>query len=267
MIKTQRIIKYISIGFALCLTINIISMIMFGIISICNIFIDNNEVNNELENQEIIKQVEFIEIDIENSNIFIKQGEEFKTETNDKDILIKEDANKLIIIEENKKWLNKENTDLIIYIPLEYRFKEVLIENGAGKVHIDALQTDDLEIDLGVGDIVIENLTVTKSANIDNGVGDITISNGNVYWLDTDIGIGHTSITASIHANAEISTGIGDFEFNLLEDQENYKIIVDAGISKATLNGKKIKKGTYYGDGPNLIDISGGIGNIKVNTN
>ena len=44
MIKTQKIIKYCAIAFAIFLTFSIISSIMFGIMSIGNIF-DNNDSN------------------------------------------------------------------------------------------------------------------------------------------------------------------------------------------------------------------------------
>lgn len=276
MIKTQQIIKYIAIGFALCLAINIISLIIFGIITAGRILtnennpeisetIENKEPDEKLENQEMIKTIDYIDIDIKDANIFIKIGPKLKVETNDKEMVIQETENKLTISKENKKWFAKDIKNLIVYIPENYELKEVSIENNNGKLYIEKIKVEEIEIDLGVGNIEIGDITANKAANINSGVGDIKIKNGNINWLDTDIGVGNTSITTSITTIAEISAGVGNFELNLLEDESNFKIIVE-NLGKSTLNNNKLKNDTYYGDGSKLIDISGGVGNIKITT-
>ena len=48
-------------------------------------------------------------------------------------------------------------------------FDEVKIETGAGKINIQSLNTQGLYLELGAGDVYIENLIVAKEAKIDGG--------------------------------------------------------------------------------------------------
>ena len=63
-------------------------------------------------------------------------------------------------------------SDLIIYIPeniMTFDEVEVEIETGAGKINIQSLNTQGLYLELGAGDVYIENLIVAKEAKIDGG--------------------------------------------------------------------------------------------------
>ena len=55
-----------------------------------------------------------------------------------------------------------------------------------------------------------------------------------------------------------------DSEGNIVES--DYSIEVDKGISSCTFNGKELKDDTRYGDGENIIEIDGGIGDIEITT-
>lgn len=268
MINTQRIIKYVAIGLALLLTVNIISAIMYGIISIGTVFTFNNDkdyIKEGLENIPVSENIEVLDIDIASSNITIKEGSTVKIETNNKYIKTKENNHKLTITEEKHNWLNINNTsDLIIYLPLNYLFNNVSIENGAGKIDIESLNTERLNLDLGAGKVNINNLTVLKDTEIDGGAGEINITNGNLTNLDLDMGVGKLTLTATINENSKIDAGVGALDLNLIGTIDDYKIILDKGLGNATLDGEKMKNSTYYGNGSKLIDIDGGIGAIKI---
>lgn len=61
-------------------------------------------------------------------------------------------------------------SNLIIYIPEDMtQINETKIETGAGKVNIEKLNTKELYLQLGAGDVHIENIIVTKEAKIDGG--------------------------------------------------------------------------------------------------
>lgn len=268
MIKAGKIIKYFAIGLAIFLTVNIISMIMYGIISIGMIFntSDDNYLYENLKTLEVNQNTKSLNIEIASSNIIIKESTTFKVETNNKYIKTKDKNNKLSIIEEKHNLLNNnDSSNLIIYIPSNYHFDNISIENGAGKIEIETLTTNKLNLDLGAGKVNIDNLSVINSTEIDGGAGEITITNSNLNNLDLDMGIGKVTLTSTITGNNEIDAGIGELELNLVGVMDNYKIILDKGIGNATLNNEKMKDSTYYGNGSNLIDISGGIGSIKIN--
>lgn len=266
MIKTQKIIKYCAIAFALFLTFSIISSIMFGIMSIGTIF-DNNDTNitDKLETLEVSNNIQELDINVKSINITIKESSDFKVETNNKYIKLKEKNNKLSITEEKHNLFNNTDSSLIIYLPSDYLFNEVSIENGAGKIEIDKLSTKNIELDLGAGKVEIEYLYVTTEADIDGGAGEIVIENSTITNLDLDMGVGNLILTSSLTGNNEIDAGVGEIELNLNENLDNYKIKINKGLGNATLNEETMKNDTYYGTGSNLINIDGGVGNIKIN--
>jgi len=267
MLKTQKIIKYVAIGFAIFLTINIISGIMFGIISLGGIFSNNdNNPKDKLENLNITNNIKFLDIEVKSTNIIMKESTTLNAETNNKYIKLKQSNNKLTIEEQKHNLFNKNNnTDLIIYIPTNYTFNEVSIENGAGKIDIESIYTEKLELELGAGKVDINNLTVTKSIDIDGGAGEVNITNGNINNLDLNMGVGKLTLNSTVRGNNHIDAGIGDLDLDLIGTTYDYKIKVNKGIGNATLNGEKIKNDAYYGEGSNLINIDGGIGNININ--
>lgn len=270
MIKTQRIIKYCAIAFAIFLIFNILSVLMYGIIAIGNIFDNsqngNNTITDKFKTTIINNEITKLDIETKGINIIIKEGKKFKLETDNKDIKIKESNKKLLIIEDNNDWLNKNDyTELIISIPKEYRFDEVFIDNGAGKIEIDTLNTKDITLDLGAGQVDIENLNVSNESDINGGAGEINIINSSINNLDLDLGIGKTTINSGIYGDSEIDCGIGELIVNLIGTDDDYKIKLNKGLGSAELNDEKMKNDIYYGNGNNIIEINGGIGSISIN--
>ena len=144
-------------------------------------------------------------------------------------------------------------------------FDFVLIENGAGKLDINDLSTNELELDLGAGKVTIDKLTVLKEASIDGGAGEVNISNSSINNLDLDMGIGIVLISSTLTGNSEIDAGIGEVDLNLLDKKDNYKINIDKSIGEIIIDGNKVGEENSYGNGLNTIDISGGIGSININ--
>lgn len=268
MIKVQKIIKYLAIGFAIFLIINIISLVTYGIISIGNIFnnTENNTITEGFKNIKTKNQINKLEIETNSVAIIIKKGDKFKIETDNNDIKTKESNNKLLIIEDNNKWFNKNNyTELIISIPEERQFDEVSIDSVANKIEIDTLNTKKLDLDLGAGQVNISNLSVSEKTDIDGGAGEINITSSSIQNLDLDLGIGKATINSSLYGFNEIDGGIGELIVNLIGTENNYQINCTKALGKITLNNEKIKSDTRYGNGNNLIEINGGIGNIDIN--
>ena len=268
MIKVQKIIKYLAIGFATFLIVNIISLCAYGIISIGNIF-SNNENNTITDGFKKIKtknKISKLEIETKGVAITIKKGDKFKIETDNKDIKTKESNNKLLIIEDNNKWFNKTDyTELIIYVSNNSQFDEVSIDGGAGKIEIATLNTKKLDLDLGAGQVNISNLFVSENADIDGGAGEINITSSSIHNLDLDLGIGKVTLNSLLNGFNEIDGGIGELNLNLIGTETDYQIKTTKALGKITLNGEKIHSDTPYGNGNNLIEINGGIGNININ--
>ena len=176
MTTAQRIIKYMATAFALFLIFTIISTILsagYSVLSAIGLIHANRDVITE-EVKVIsseIKEVSTLKIDLVCTNLSIKTGENFRVETNNSKISFEENDGSVKIKEEKSKLIdNNMSSNLIIYIPENMMIiDETKIETGAGKVNIEKLKTQGLCLELGAGDVYLENIVVTKEAKMDGG--------------------------------------------------------------------------------------------------
>lgn len=261
MTNAQKVIKYLSIAFAFYLIISL----CYIFFSVFNIISDSNE--NKEDNYKIIeltRDFDNINIELTMTSLDIKTGDKFKIETNNEYISIKENNNKITIKEKANLKVNK-NYKLNITLPDKF-FNKVRINNGAGKVAVNGLSSDDIDFDFGAGKVLINKL-VADNINMDTGAGSVKITNSNLNDLDLNIGIGELYLTGYIKGNNKIDSGIGKVNIKLLDNKDNYTFKVSKGIGKVVINDKEISDDETIGEGNNLINIDGGIGNIKILTN
>ena len=141
---------------------------------------------------------------------------------------------------------------------------ETKIETGAGKINIEKLNTQSLYLELGAGDVYIENLSVTKESKIDGGIGKTELKTCEINNLKANLGMGEFSFNGKLTGKSEIDSGVGAININLLDNANSYTIDVDKGIGSVTLDGQKLEMDRVYGNGENYIDIDGGIVEIKI---
>ncbi len=265
----QKVIKYSALAFAVSLIVMIISAILFGINSAYNVFIstDNNESNNKdiVDLNVPIKDIFNLEIDLDVTNLTIKEGESLKVETNNKYIKTNQNGNILSIKEKDKNLFASDNGgELIIYVPKDYIFNKVEIDMGAGKLNIHDLTSRELELDLGAGKSIINNLDVLNSATLDGGVGSIDIIGGVINNMKLEVGVGNINLDSIITGSSYINAGVGKLYLNILDSFDNYRVSINKGLGSAELNGSKMEDNVVYGTGYNIINIDGGIGSISV---
>lgn len=274
----QKVIKYLAIAFAIFLSVNIIigiiSAVFFGIRVLDINFKENNKTSSVVSNYEMImsqkyENVEKLKIEIGYSKLEIKQGEEFKVESNAKNenIKIRKTSNTLTIKEENT-W-NIFNDDIeshiIITVPKYYFFEKIDIDAGSSELNISDIQTKSFDIDVGAGNVIISNLLVIDKADIDGGAGKVVINNSNLSNLDLDVGVGEFQILNSkLLENSDIDSGIGKLQISLKGTLEDYKIIPTTGIGSFTIEGNTVENDKVYGNGENKIKIDAGIGKVEV---
>ena len=275
MTTAQKIIKYCAVAFAIFLIITVISIVSsagYGLLNAIGIINFNRY--SLLENMVTISDdaEEFLSLnlDIKSSNLQIKTGDKFEVKTNNSNIKYSNE-NGSIKIKEDKvaNWFfgKMDIGELIIYIPENMKqIDEVKINIGAGTVFIEQLNTKNLYLDLGAGNVEIDKLTVSEELKINGGAGNININSGEIENVDLDLGVGNTKIKSDITGNSNINTGVGELNLYLSLDADNYKINVSKGLGKITFNDDKILDDTIIGNGENYIKISGGVGNINIET-
>ena len=277
----QKVIKYLAIAFAIFLSVNIIigiiTAIFFGIRLLDINFKENNKTTEVVSNYEMVmsqkyEDIEKLKIEIGYSKLEIKQGEEFKVESNSKNenINIKKSSNTLTIKEENT-W-NIFNDDIeshiIITVPKYYFFEKIDIEAGSSQLNISDIQTKSFDLDVGAGNVNISNLLVIDKADIDGGAGKVIINNSNLSNLDLDAGVGEFQILNSkLLENSDIDSGIGKLQITLNGSLGDYRIIPATGIGSFTIEGNTVENNKVYGNGENKIKIDAGIGKVEISFN
>ena len=272
MTTAQKIIKYIALGFAAFLIVTIVSAILSGSYALLSAFglihTDKNIVTNDfkiISNE--VKEISALKVELAFTNLEIRTGDSFKVETNNSKITFIDNNGSVKIKEENYNWLNnnKYTSDLIIYIPEDMMaLDETKIETGAGKINIEKLNTQSLYLELGAGDVYIENLSVAKETKIDGGVGKTEIKSCKMHNLKANLGMGEFVFNGKLTGKNEIDSGVGAINIYLIDNKENYTIEVSKGLGNVTLDGQKLEMDRVYGTGENYLDIDGGIGEIEI---
>lgn len=271
MTTAQKIIKYLATAFAVFLIVSIISGVLsvfYALSAVLGLKKVENKVNEEKDmiNFEASNDVATVDIDVDFTNLIIKNGDYLRVETNNQNIDYKQDNQKLKIKEKTHNWFAKNDEgNLIVYIPENLKFEQVKINADAGKIHIENLNTEKLNLELGAGETEIENLIVTYNCKINSGAGKVSISSGKINDLKLDMGIGKFEISSEITGNSKVNAGIGNLNLDIKGIRENYTLKANKGIGNIKIDKKEISEDAVYGSGENAIKIEGGIGNIDVN--
>lgn len=264
----QKVIKYLAMAFAIGLAISIISSIFQGVMMFTGFMDEDNTYEDKNMEVREISSIEFnsLDIDIFGSELVIKEGDSYKVETNNKYIKTKSEGNTLYIEEDEHRFFKKiDGSKVTVYIPSGSKLNEVNIDTGAGSMNINYLNTSNLDLELGAGKVNIDSLAVSNKADIDTGAGEVIIGSSILNNLDLDLGVGSFKMDAEISGNSNIDQGVGEVSLNLKGSKNDYSISLDKGLGSAVIDGVNIKDDTVIGNGNSRINISGGVGSIKVN--
>lgn len=265
---SQKIIKYLAFAVALILIVMIISGIINGLYFALNavgIIKEDNIISDNYEKKDIENKIKSLNIDLNNSNLYIKYGDELGIETNNKDIEINNNDGYINIKDTSINLFNKKDKDLIIYVNNELDI--LSIDTAFGNVEIEDLVINNLNLDLGTGVVKINNINVLNEFKLDGGIGNITLSNNIINNLEADLGIGEFNYSGTLIGNNTIENGVGISNILLNDDYNLYTINTKKGIGKIIINGNEINNNMTYGIGENIININGGIGNVKIDFN
>lgn len=217
MTSFQRVIKYLAIVFAIFLSVNIISGIVFGAFSIigaCTVFNYGERImDNEVVISKEDEKVSNLTIKLGYTSLEIKKSDKFKVETNNSKIIYKNNNGNVEIKEDYFTWRfidRNEKAKLTVYIPEDTEIiEEIKIEAGAGVVNISNVQINNFYFRQGAGKTLIKNVKVLKSADIEGGAGKLEVEDSTINNLDLDLGVGEFTLDGSLKGNNKIEAGIG----------------------------------------------------------
>lgn len=285
MSSAQKIIKYLAMAFAACLTIAILGGILNAVIGIVGAFvpehhqeqkgnetetaveqIDSQKSYTDVENLEIESSVYKIDIigdskvegvKVECSNIpstykvYYEDGTLKTTDDNWASGLFNKNA-------------SRAKGRVKVYVSDKINLDKVDVEMGVGAVTIANVSMEDLEVDCGIGAFSCENV-VADNAIISGGVGNVECDNVTFDGLELDGGVGDVSIQGTLTGKTEISAGMGKVDLDVNGKKGDYNVKVETGLGSIYVDGEKYSDSNSYNNSEsNLIDIEGGIGTIHV---
>ena len=261
--NAQKTIKYVAIAFAIFLIITIISGIITSILTVLGVSHVINVVNGNVETMNYTKEytnIYSIEMDIAAAEIEIKSGDTLKIDATDIPVDYTFEVKDGILSIENKKASN--NAKLVIYVP--NNMKKLDIDIGAGKVYVDSVTVENLDLEVGAVTTDIKELVVMANAKIDAGVGNISINDSDISNLDINSGVGKVRYNGYLRGTNSVECVVGSMSINLSGTEEMYKITAGKAVGELSVNGTSLKGTQTIGEGPNQIKISGGIGSINI---
>lgn len=262
----QRIIKYAALALAFSIIVSILSLLFGFISSISEIFESSvsTEISTELSTDYIGSQINSLEIDLKEVSLYITKGNSFNVKTNTDKITSEVINSELKIKDKSSKYSKNKIVELTI--PENVILNEIDIEVGLGKNNIELLNANNIKLELGAGNMTINNINAYTNFEVDGGSGEINIMNANVSNMEIDMGVGLTTFEGTLKGNNKIEAGIGELRINLKDSIDNYRFDVNKAIGSIKVNNNEISNNTIYGTGVNLLKIDGGIGSIKINT-
>jgi len=207
-------------------------------------------------------------LDLKATSLRVERGEKLEILSDDAEIKVRRGGNALYITEETS-WFDWSHHDgrLKIRLPENTKLDVFDLNGGAGKVEIDGLRADRLNLELGAGRVELQNVVATNVAKIDAGAGYLSLSDAKMRDLDLDMGAGKVEVEAELLGDTKIDAGVGHLVLNLYGREEDYRVKVDKGLGSVKFNGEEMSDGSTRGNGQNVIDIDGGVGAIEITTN
>lgn len=259
----QKLVKSCAMALAVFLIVTIIS----GLCSVTGAItgLADGSSPGEMKTYPVSKTPDKLSLEIGAAALKIVTGDDFSVESNHKNLTVREEDGTLKISEKKMSFSTSgESVTVILTIPEGFVFADASLETGAGKVSIDTLSADTLDLDLGAGAVDIGSLNAKNRAKVSTGTGKLTIRGGQLHDLAMDMGVGKLEFTGQLTGTNDMNLGIGAVDLNLTGSPEDYQIRLDKGIGSATMDGKSLSGGSTVGNGANRIDIDGGIGSISI---
>ncbi len=260
----QKAVKYIAIALAVALIAAILGGIL-SVVGVIGLLGESNAVTEKITAYPVSENVTQLNLQISAADLTVEVGERFSVESNLKDLTVSEKNGVLTVREKDTFFKNYNGAVLKLTIPENTVFSSAKVETGAGRVRIDTLSAEVLQLELGAGEVTIGQLNATRSAELEGGAGKITVRGGTLRDLQLEMGIGQMNLTSALLGSSELDLGVGETNLNLIGTRDDYTVLVEKGIGSATVDGVQMENESRLGTGENRVEITGGVGSINVN--
>lgn len=155
---------------------------------------------------------------------------------------------------------------LIVSVPEKAGLQSITIKCGVGELKISEIETEYLDLDIGVGSLDLRN-TLAKKAKIKGGIGEISARDFTNSQLDVEVGVGAVNIEGAFRGDVTIKGGMGDITLRAKGTEKDFNYQFDQGLGEIQLNNESvhnIKQTNNKAD--KTLSAKSGIGNISIYT-
>ncbi|MGN0382813.1 MAG: DUF4097 family beta strand repeat-containing protein [Eubacterium sp.] len=160
------------------------------------------------------------------------------------------------------------DTKVTVYMPQNIIFDNVNINVGAGVFEISDILTAELDIEAGAGEIYINNITATKSAELEIGACDFTAQNTSLTNPCIEIGMSNFEYQGVFYDDVELSVGMGTANIELDNYEDDYNYDIEVGLGSANVGDQKYSGAVereINNDATNYMEIEVGMGELTIN--
>ena len=155
---------------------------------------------------------------------------------------------------------------LIVSVPEKADLQSITIKCGVGELKISEIETEYLDLDIGVGSLDLRS-TVAKKAKIKGGIGEISARDFTNSQLDVEVGDGAVNIEGAFRGDVTIKGGMGDITLRAKGTEKDFNYQFDQGLGEIQLNNapvQNIKQTNNKAD--KTLSAKSGIGSISIYT-
>ncbi|MBQ6066497.1 MAG: DUF4097 family beta strand repeat protein [Clostridia bacterium] len=207
-----------------------------------------------------------LDINMTNGSLTFEKGSRFDVKYDPSVIRVDRNGDSMTIANDhsNPSAAERKRMDVVVTVPEGYAFSDLDISFGAGKLISRTLPAETLSLELGAGSATLENVNVTGSATVKSGAGAFAIKSGSIANLNLQCGAGATQVAAALTGASKIVAAVGAADLQLGGSESDYTVTFKMSLGACYYNDTKIARGGSFGTGPNTVDITGGLGVMRV---
>ncbi|GEM_PF-2172833 len=227
----------------------------------------NNAAQTTVPGAQAVNAPQNLDISMTSGSLTFVAGDQFNIGYDDGVIKVSEQGDTVTIenTQRHPSASERHRMNVTVTVPESYYFKSVDIEFGAGKLIVHSLKTEALDLELGAGSATFDDLQVTGSAEIQEGAGELAIKSGSIMNLTLQCGAGATRVSAAVLGASSVSAAVGAVDLNFAGSETDYTVAFQIGLGACYFKNEKISRSGSFGTGPNIVDITGGFGVMRVN--
>ncbi len=143
-------------------------------------------------------------------------------------------GNTLYLKSRRADWIKE--SEIVLYIPENWEFKDISMEIGGGVISADALRADHIQVEVGAGTIRIDALEA-EELSVEIGAGEVDLFNVKVQDGELDVGMGQLLLEGSVSGNLDAECAMGSMKFTMYEKEEDHNYELECAMGSLHIGG------------------------------